>query len=1599
MQLHPAHFPTLWHSANNNSDLSMQWRPLSRRHSNSGGSMESLENPPSQRYFDSQLSPVDSTLLNNKRDSAYSSFSASSNTSDYALSLRPDDGSSMDNILHGLASSCPDGHHPSSSSASGLRDQAEEAGGSLKSRSKFIRAEAKNRPLSYSYEDEHRKAPPQPPARKDSFRATRARAGIPDKRCISAPVGIPNPSCYQGEDPHQQRHTGSWKRNGFESGSLGKRGDSKHGSLEPYFTISSNTEPQPRDHRHSQDEESRDHFQENHLQRLQRGTCSPRLQVSDSQTKQSVIEKSLHSQADDHSDRPLSACSNSDRLSSVCSNSDRPSSVCSRWSQSRLYPQEELEENGDLDSLSPNQWSGSRCSTPGSIPDSKWGRPCKDPEILNSPPRSTPPLPPHAWGRSVSVPGEQMNGFSGNGRTKPSHSHSPVLEQDFLPISSSVSMDAMLDERPENAVDGKVCDEEMMMPLRKSSRKLRSSKFRRRNERFATNLLNEIQRKKAELQRPGKSPNEFLDDEETVNKEESREFAPETKNIFKKEETPLPSSDVQQSAYVCSSHKRHADSEPLPSTEEQLRQFTSSVSPPPLHKPPLSPPFEKGPSATCIQHLPPKLDYGRKGEEILADGSRSRQWRWTPEHKLQSEADTGRKWTKGKGFLSSGRGLEQQTTTNPPPFSRSSSRTVESDIMPFADRRKFFEETSRNLSQSVTNLSKISVNQQHKPERQWYREPHVSSVQPAGPAPQITFRRFSYQGGLQQNEQFPKPTDGRRQVASQRSPDRIIKGNDREREKDEERELQRLREAAREKMKELEMLRQRERQMEEEQERKRVREREAELRRWDEERQREYEFNQESTQPPEQLKMHNRENAELDSESSWYGRDHETYSDAVPQPVTQDFCQTSQPLHPSPCRPTSGCVDREPICSAFYPVGGPVQRNSQCPSPAYSLRSYTQTEAYPVRQWEPTKLNRKFSLTERDSQCRHGDCRLGNGSVCRCSNGPRRSRAPAGSKPESFFSPSPLRYRAMSENNLSVDQRCSQRQMLSETPTLQEEGRDYSSLTKPKAAPPPRPPPPKWDQYFKRRASHHSFFPSSTTPAQLSPWQSQAEASPPSPLSVPEVTRQRAYSLPPAREGLANRHPHQENPTTVAPSTTNLSQRTFRPVVLTPEEEVKPIVLVDNDQNTRLSDATAPPLQADRIPPPPAPPGPPHRHGATAEWDRGGSTQEHSSSSSSRINNTTTTHSALVQENNSHKTQELTPESYCSIDEQSPQHQQQWEQEQEHMTGSVTPTLSSRQLDHSTPTRTTPSPTCTTSQTQEVKDAPLETDIDEQTEGETAGDSGEPGPPMELQCFACPITVLETDMDALLDEPPQVEEKPLPRRRSLEKRVTVEQDEESLERPSAQDGVQSHLPFQQESSANAQLLEKMKTALNISHHEDEELNYKRQLMESLTKKLNVLQEAQRDLQEDIRANAQLGEEVETLVTSVCKPNEVDKFRMVIGDLEKVISLLLSLSGRLLRVETALDVETGHHERLPLLDKKTQLLQQLREARELKEHVDRREEAVGRVLSSCLTPEQLRDYKHFVKMKAALLAEHRQLDDKIRLGEEQLRGLRDSVGQE
>ncbi|XP_059943181.1 protein Shroom4 isoform X4 [Mesoplodon densirostris] len=207
------------------------------------------------------------------------------------------------------------------------------------------------------------------------------------------------------------------------------------------------------------------------------------------------------------------------------------------------------------------------------------------------------------------------------------------------------------------------------------------------------------------------------------------------------------------------------------------------------------------------------------------------------------------------------------------------------------------------------------------------------------------------------------------------------------------------------------------------------------------------------------------------------------------------------------------------------------------------------------------------------------------------------------------------------------------------------------------------------------------------------------------------------------------------------------------------------------------------------------------------------------------------------------------------------------------------------------------------------------------------------------------------------------------------------------------------------SVAKAELLNKLKdqpemAEIGLGEEEiDHELAQKKiQLIESIGRKLSVLQEAQRGLLEDITANSALGEEVETNLKAVCKSNEFEKYRLFIGDLDKVVNLLLSLSGRLARVENALNSidSEANQEKLVLIEKKQQLTGQLADAKELKEHMERREKLVFGMVSRYLPQDQLQDYQHFVKMKSALIIEQRELEEKIKLGEEQLKCLRESL---
>nr|XP_021505569.1 protein Shroom3 [Meriones unguiculatus] len=185
----------------------------------------------------------------------------------------------------------------------------------------------------------------------------------------------------------------------------------------------------------------------------------------------------------------------------------------------------------------------------------------------------------------------------------------------------------------------------------------------------------------------------------------------------------------------------------------------------------------------------------------------------------------------------------------------------------------------------------------------------------------------------------------------------------------------------------------------------------------------------------------------------------------------------------------------------------------------------------------------------------------------------------------------------------------------------------------------------------------------------------------------------------------------------------------------------------------------------------------------------------------------------------------------------------------------------------------------------------------------------------------------------------------------------------------------------------------------LSHLCCASLLFQAELIGSLTHKLETLQEAKGSLLMDIKLNNALGEEVEALISELCKPNEFDKYKMFIGDLEKVVNLLLSLSGRLARVENVLSglgEDASKEERSSLNEKRKVLAGQHEDARELKENLDRRERVVLAILANYLSAEQLQDYQHFVKMKSTLLIEQRKLDDKIKLGQEQVKCLLESL---
>ena len=77
-------------------------------------------------------------------------------------------------------------------------------------------------------------------------------------------------------------------------------------------------------------------------------------------------------------------------------------------------------------------------------------------------------------------------------------------------------------------------------------------------------------------------------------------------------------------------------------------------------------------------------------------------------------------------------------------------------------------------------------------------------------------------------------------------------------------------------------------------------------------------------------------------------------------------------------------------------------------------------------------------------------------------------------------------------------------------------------------------------------------------------------------------------------------------------------------------------------------------------------------------------------------------------------------------------------------------------------------------------------------------------------------------------------------------------------------------------------------------------------------------------------------------------------------------------------------------------KRDKLIDQLEEAKILKGNIDRRSLSVSAILAKYLSDDEYTDYQHFINMKAKLIVDAREIQDKVKLGEEQLAALKEAI---
>lgn len=673
------------------SDVCVQWCPLSRHcsteKSSSIGSMESLEQP-GQATYEGHLLPIDQNMYPSQRDSAYSSFSASSNASDCALSLRPEEPPSTDCGMPG----------PGPTKATDGRSNICETSESSHSTSgAHVTSTSQESPCPE--EGQHSgpakivQGPPEPPVRRDSLRASRAQLLNGEQRRASEPM-----------DSLQQK-----EKQGLET-VLPPR------SSKQFCCVSGQDQVTGEGHPNCELSQPSESSQEDSEHLLIEGS-SKALDSPKAHDKGSSREFSLLKEASADLANPLSFGAIPHLRGSTEHRHSAPEQllasqlqrmrVDSRGSKGMELP---AGQDGHQWTVSPLHNNPKGKKSPGLPTGDPQDQPVKerkarpiDDKVMGPVYQSQSgsplgevdgPLPE----RTYLDPNRANRTGSDLASQQPSVTCSPIQQaRDAFSTSKVVGHAEAAEEGDSDPKEGG-----RLGGRRSGGPRGRSIQNRRKSERFATNLRNEIQRRKAQLQKSKSPLSQLCDTKEPVQETQEPPESPplpasNSALLSSYKEVPSPGDKLFNKSMIL----RARSSECLSQASESSKARVGLEGR-------LSPGQRSGQSSLSLNTWwkasdSPSLDTDKA---TAPPGVCGGQWRWSPEYNPQPHGPLS---TEGPSSPDDSKELKTS----------SAQAGEEAILLPFADRRKFFEESSKSLSTShlpgLTTHSNKPFTQRPKP--------------------------------------------------------------------------------------------------------------------------------------------------------------------------------------------------------------------------------------------------------------------------------------------------------------------------------------------------------------------------------------------------------------------------------------------------------------------------------------------------------------------------------------------------------------------------------------------------------------------------------------------------------------------------------------------------------------------------------------------------------------------------------------------------------------------------------------------------------------------------------------------------------------------